>query len=299
MTHRLNRRICSGMEPERTRRSDRLGLELRILVSGVDAEGREFAEESKTLVIGGYGAKIALARNLAPQQELWIRCLGTGKQAAARVIGEIGEGSEGRCYGIEMTDPDVRLWGIEFPPLSESDKAVARALLECSRCHNRGLVYLNEFEVEVFDAHRSLWRPCKQCGQVRLWNLAETEAPSRPPPVSVNPSAQAEPNQAASLRAQDQREHLRLSLRMKAYIRTPHSGEEVIVTDNVSRGGFSFVSRRSYGVGNVLEVSVPYSPGAANIFSPARIVRVEDLPDEGMSSYGVAYIPATESWPRN
>ena len=62
------------------------------------------------------------------------------------------------------------------------------------------------------------------------------------------------------------------------------------MTENVSRGGFSFKSTERFGVGQIVEVCVPYAPGADNIFLSARIARMEALPQEGVHSYGVAHL---------
>jgi len=42
-------------------------------------------------------------------------------------------------------------------------------------------------------------------------------------------------------------------------------------------GGLSFRSRKSYAVGSIFEVAVPYSPGSLAIFVPASIGHVEAL----------------------
>jgi hypothetical protein len=254
----------------------------------MDAMGQGFVEESRTLLLSRHGAKILLRHMLVPEQEISIRYLATTKEADVRVVGQIGGGSEGQYYGVEFLDPNINLWDIEFPPLSESEKAVARVLIECVRCHTRVLSYLNEFEAEVFEANQILSRSCARCTDMSLWKLATVEAPSAQVTLPL-----PDPGK----RTQNERKEVRVGLHMKACIRTAHSGEEIVVTENVSRGGFSFKSRQRYGEGNVVEVSVPYSPGGANIFSPARIEYPEEEQAEGPTSYGVAYIPVHKGWP--
>ena len=47
------------MEPsDHVRRSDRIELELRITVSGTDAQGQDFMEETYTTIVGRQGAKL-------------------------------------------------------------------------------------------------------------------------------------------------------------------------------------------------------------------------------------------------
>jgi hypothetical protein len=156
------------MGSDRTRRSDRVSLEVPIQVAGTDAIGRDFTADTRMLVLSRHGAKIVLGRKLVPDQEVSIFCKSTGKESVARVVGQMGKIPEGHLYGVELLDPEVNLWDIEFPPLSESEKAAARVLLECGHCHSRVLSYLNEFEAEVFEANGFLSRACKRCTDVSV-----------------------------------------------------------------------------------------------------------------------------------
>ena len=140
------------METEHTRRSDRVYLELHIVVTGIDATGRGFMDETRTLVLSRHGAKILSCRKLAPEQELRIRCTKTRREAIARIVGKIGGDAEGYYYGIEFLEPDASVWAIEFPPLAESEMAVGRVLLECEGCQTQEVTYLDVFAAEVLMA---------------------------------------------------------------------------------------------------------------------------------------------------
>jgi hypothetical protein len=88
----------------------------------------------------------------------------------------------------------------------------------------------------------------------------------------------------------DRRVDKRLALKMKACVRTHTYGDDVVATENVSKGGFGFKSKNKYGVDMVVEVSVPYSAGAGNIFSIAKIAGLRPLPHESVFVYGVCYL---------
>jgi hypothetical protein len=283
------------MESDGKRRSDRVVLELPILVSGTDCLGEAFVEQTHTLLLSRHGAKIVLRRKLVPDQEISIRCHETGQESDARIVGQIGgNNDDGFFYGVELLDLNANLWGIEFPTVDESENAVGRVLLECMRCHNRVLTYLNEFEAEVLDANRHLSRYCKKCTDMSLWR--ET----RLMPGEKAPEEEAKPASAGLVRPQrtrNDRKYTRLDLKVKVCIRAPQYGEEIAVTENVSRGGFRFHSSRHYREGWLIEAALPYSRTAANIFAAARIVYAAELPD-GTSVYGVQYVPKTEAWPR-
>ncbi len=272
------------------RQSDRVSIVIPIQVLGTDVDGATFTEEAQTLLLSRTGAAIVLKRKLAPQQEIIIRRRAPGTEADARVVGQMGGGSESYVYGVELLDPTVNLWGIEFPPLTESEKAVGRVLLECGGCQSREVVYLGELEAEVFEANRCISRPCKACRETTLWKEAQYEAARKREPVSDQPAAEAKPVPAPPLRTQNERKRVRVSGRMTACIRHAIFGEEVVATENVSRGGLCFKSRKSYPMGSSLEVALPYSLGPANIFIDARIVYARELPSEGLNRYGVAYL---------
>ncbi len=279
------------------RRSDRIYLRLPIQVSGTDCKHFAFADHTETLVLSAHGALILLKRDLVPEQEVSIYFAPARREVAARVVGQIGEDAEGRYYGVEFLDPEANLWEIEFPPLAKSEDAAARVLLECENCHRREVAYLNEFEAEVYEANRCIWRTCQRCGETRPWWEVGAEDLAEYEEAALDVAEAAEAPAPARPRTRNERRHARLSLHMTACIRHPQLGDEVISTQNVSRGGLCFTSRKLYGVGSVIQVAVPYSEGGANIFAPARIVRSQD--SEGAYIYGISYVPVHKGWPED
>lgn len=284
------------METPRKRRSDRISVELPIVVSGVDVLGENFADPGRTIVIARYGAKILTYRKLSPEIEIHVQCLMTNEGSEARVLGRIREAPEGVYYGIELLDQEVNLWGVEFPPIEESKTAVGRALLECCRCRNRQLVYLNEFEAEVLHRYLSLWRFCKKCAETNLWKETWIKATEELPQDLLAPGAAPPTPPSPPKRMRDDRKHVRLDIHMKALIRDPQAWQEVVVTDDISRGGFSFSSKKHYGEGWKIEVALPYSVGGSNVFSMAKIMRAMPMKGKEEFVYGAAYIPWQDAW---
>lgn len=276
------------MENQDARRSDRVPLELPIVVAGTDALGETFIEQSRTILLGRHGAKIVLARKLVPSEEINIRCLTTSRESDARVVGQLGAEGENYYYGVELLDTDANLWDVEFPGPEKSQAAVGRVLLECLHCHRQELVYLDEFEMEVLETNQSLSRYCRRCTDTVMWK------PSAP--QAGQDSAAAEPpHETRPRRSRNDRKHVRLDLKAEVCIRHPQLGEEVATTVNVSRGGFRFKSHKGYGEGWVIEASLPYSRTGANIFTPARIVYVGEVADERAYVYGVMYLPKIQA----
>jgi hypothetical protein len=122
------------MGRERLRRSDRISLEVPVIVAGKDAAGFVFVGDAKTILVSSQGAKILLARKPVPHHEISIRCVHTRREADARVVGQIGQEAKGYNYGGAFLDLGTNIWKIEFPPSAEGDEAVGRVVLECSGC---------------------------------------------------------------------------------------------------------------------------------------------------------------------
>jgi hypothetical protein len=94
--------------------------------------------------------------------------------------------------------------------------------------------------------------------------------------------------------AQDHPEHKRKYHRAKAKFRAcirRHGFEDdIVVCEDVSRGGVRFKSRRAYNVNTMFAIAVPYSPGTSSIFSPAQIIYVQELEPQKYFRCGAAYI---------
>ncbi len=278
------------MDAGERRKSDRVSIAVPIRVSGTDAAGQAFEEQTRTVVISRDGATIVLNRKLAPGQYVTISRVKGNKAASAQVVGQIGGQPHGYIYGMAVQHPTCgSLWDILFPPLEESEKAAIRLLLECTSCQAREVAYLNELEVEVFEANRSLSRACKQCSEWTVWKQLPSLLSDEADVVSA-PAAQAPPTS-------NRRKEARAQLTMSACIRQPGFGEEIALIENISRGGLRFLSPNTYFEGSRVEVAAPYSPEAANIFVPARIVRVRERPDKGLTEYGVEYMKTHRSRP--
>jgi hypothetical protein len=272
------------------RRTHRVSLVIPIEVMGTDIRGQPFSEKAQTAVISRYGAAIVLKREVAPEQQVLIRRIDNGQEAVFRVLGQIGRQAEGSVYGVALMDSSVNLWGIHFPPLAESAQAVGRVLLECAACQSREIAYLSELDAEVFEANHCLSRPCKGCNQTTFWRQAEHTITSKRTLEPFPGRAVPGPSPTSPRRTQNERAYARVKTKFTACIRHATLGDEVIVTEDVSRGGLRFKSHKHYSQGSLIEVAFPYSPTGANIFASARIIRAQEHRGEGLVEYGVAFV---------
>lgn len=276
------------MPTENTRRSDRVGLGLRIEVSATDLNGQVFVEQARTIVISHHGATVAVSRKLAPEQELTIRCVGSGRQAQYRLMGEVRKQADRYVYAVALRDESVNPWDLKFAPLTESEKAIGRVLLECGGCQSRELVYLNELDLELFEVTRSLSRPCRRCQASTLWGFTRHEEPIKQLSPQVGAAGALQPSPVANVRTRNGRKKPRMRLKLTACVRQPGFEEGVVICDSISRGGLCFTSAKRYFEGTWIEVAIPYSPEAANIFVPAKIVYSKKA--EGGFRHGVQYL---------
>jgi hypothetical protein len=277
------------MTAPNTRQSDRAALSIEIEAQGTESDGRKFIEPARTLLISRNGAAIVIERQLAPGQTLVLRRRtnnGDQQEARVRVVAEIGPQPEGRAYGVAILDPGVNFWGVQFPDLEESGKAMARAVIQCMHCQIREVAYLNERELREFETHQALARYCPVCGFPALWTQASQASEEKT--ASTEDAAAGPTRQGAKSR---------LKTLLSACIRMPGEADEMAVCENVSRGGVCFRSRRRYEPGTQITVAFPFRQEGANIFVAARVIHCQELRSAGLFRHGVAYI-APQSEPR-
>ncbi|HXW62236.1 MAG TPA: PilZ domain-containing protein [Candidatus Acidoferrales bacterium] len=275
------------------RRSDRVSLTLLLEASGIDSQGQEFKGPARTLLINRTGAVIVLERELLPEQQIHLQRRApheAHRHSQVRVVGQFGRQKDGYLYGVELPDPSIDLWGVEFPPSAESLEAVARMLVECSYCRTREVVHLNELELRAFEANRGIARHCKSCGVPSIWTQAPHEDEKRFTARATRSRRAAESSGAIPPEGeQRQRQRVRLHTRLSACVRQAGADDELAVCEDISPLGVCFRSKRRYEGGAMVEVAVPYSPDAANIFLPAIVIYSEAIPKAGLFRHGAQY----------
>jgi hypothetical protein len=98
------------------RRSQRVALAVRLVVSGVPALGPAFVEETTTVVVNAHGAMIQLREPVQKGQMLNVRNAVTGEELACKIV-DVTAGSSGQPeVGVEFTEPHPHFWRVSFPP---------------------------------------------------------------------------------------------------------------------------------------------------------------------------------------
>ena len=99
------------------RRSSRLLLSVRIVVSGANREnGISFEASGNTLVVNKHGALIRTIEGLSQGMKILVTVPSRNQSVRARVVWS-NPALEGK-YGIEFESP-CDLWGVCFPPEAE------------------------------------------------------------------------------------------------------------------------------------------------------------------------------------
>ena len=293
------------MPPEHLRRSNRIAREIAILLVGSDMEGKVFSEQTKTVLLSRHGAGIISQYVLSAEQELILRRLDTDKEAEVRVVGQLGYLGESHTYGVAFLDPEVDLWGVDFPSMTNSEKEASRMLLQCSSCKAREMIQQSDVESDVYLVNEGIVRSCKRCGSSTIWKQATEDAggepvrmESTPPeaeeraePVENLPAASPDsaPAPQPAARTENKRKHVRTKVNFKACIRSHAFGDDIVTCEDISRGGLRFKSRKEYVAKTEIEVAAPYSPGTPDIFVRGYIVYVLELKQERRFRCGVCY----------
>jgi hypothetical protein len=102
--------------------------------------------------------------------------------------------------------------------------------------------------------------------------------------LTLTPPRESEPPRV------NRRKHARTKVNYSACVRHPERGDDIVVCEDMSRGGLRFKSKKTYYERTLIEIAVPYVPGQAPIFVPAQIVFVQELPDQQLIRYGIAYL---------
>jgi hypothetical protein len=158
------------MRPVVQRRSCRLAMSIPIRVYAIDYQGRDFIEDTSTLVVNRHGAKIRLDHQLLPEQEIRLLDRSTQQEAIFRVVSKVQAANrDSSFWGVECLEADSNIWGIPFPPSLPADQSSVRVLLQCPICFSRELVFLDEFLVASLDSMGGISRGCLNCRTSALW----------------------------------------------------------------------------------------------------------------------------------
>jgi hypothetical protein len=281
---------ASGSAPgDQERQSDRIRYAYRLNIAGKDSSDISFNESSRTEIITRDGGLIVTGLSLATGHV--IKLTRGEKSRGARIIGQVGIRGDEFLYGVQFVDPSAdAFWDVHFPA-TNPDGSAGKSVLQCTKCTRQELLHLSEIEMVVFESMRVIPHHCPQCVLETLWSepsiVGDNALVSRSEAYNLT-----ETPAARRQRTVNDRKHGRVQMRnIKACVHRPGFEDDIVTVTNLSRGGIGFTSPINYFAGTRIEVAVPYTEGAANVFTPAKIVRVRcrptaDIPGE----FGLEYV---------
>lgn len=213
----------------------------------------------------------ALAKDLIP---VTLECSGCHRQVSLQFdatemdVHTVNEGSLRYCSRCSLST----VWKLAIPPADPASPAVLPPIESADRKTASPVAEIR-FALDPPTGPPPLAVPAP-LSTAQIAAMPSTVTPLAPPP---------KPTQA------NRRSERRTKVKYNACIRVSGWGEEVVPCEDMSRGGFSFHSRRQYSVETMIEAAVPYTPNGASIFVPAQIANAAPAPG-GLFRYGVAYI---------
>jgi hypothetical protein len=256
---------------ERRRRTERVLLRIPIEVKGTAADGEPFNEKTFTLVVNRDGARIGLKTLLRPNDRLSITNLQNRVCCPFRVVERatdtLGDGLPE--FGVECLEPDVNVWGINFPRkmAAPAKEEMVDALLECSRCKVRELAQLTLEQYRGLISQSSVDRDCGKCAARTNWVFGFVEAePDEAAAAAPDPASSSEGGGIERRRAK------RVTVKLPVRLRLDDGRDEVARTENLSKTGVCFASDLDLKRGDALKVTVGYAAGANAAEIKARVV---------------------------
>jgi hypothetical protein len=98
------------------RRSQRIEMNVPVVVYRTRREGPPFYENTQTLVINAHGALVDLTDMVAPRQKLQMQNPESGENLECRVVSVKRERIGPPKVAVEFTQPTPSFWRIAFPP---------------------------------------------------------------------------------------------------------------------------------------------------------------------------------------
>src|ERR1700756_459146 len=100
----------------KNRRSQRIELNVPVVVYRARGEGPQFYENTQTLVISAHGALMDLTDMVAPTQRLQVQNSDSGEHLECRVVSVKKERIGPPKVAVKFTRPAPNFWRIAFPP---------------------------------------------------------------------------------------------------------------------------------------------------------------------------------------
>ena len=258
----------------------RVHAALPVQIRGLDSKGKPYCMVALSEVITRDGGLIVASVSLATGAH--VTMARGNKEAEAKVVALVRFLDESNAYGIRFLGDAPSFWGIQAWD-GKPEPPAGRVILQCSECKISSVVELGEVDMVVMECVPVLGHFCTNCNTKTLWEppqsltdeLLVTGSAVFSMPTRRQHQQQEMLKQIRPGGTREQRRFRRVALqRVRACIRSVGRTEDVTSVMDFSRGGLRFTSTVDYQAGERVEVAVPFTPGAGNIFVWAKVVRV-------------------------
>ena len=106
----------SPSHPENRRRSERVMLQIPIVVTTKTVDGENLREETQTLVVNAHGGLMKLSMEVLNGQPILLKNPRSGIEAPARVVRIENPPGGYTAVAFEFDEPFPKFWPVEFPP---------------------------------------------------------------------------------------------------------------------------------------------------------------------------------------
>ena len=111
-----DKKLTDSNRLSKDRRSQRIEMNVPVVVYRTRGEGPQFYENTQTLVINAHGALMDLTDMVAPRQRLQVQNPESGEHLECRVVSVKKERIGPPKVAVEFTQPAPSFWRIAFPP---------------------------------------------------------------------------------------------------------------------------------------------------------------------------------------
>lgn len=98
------------------RRSERIALNVPVVVYRVRGDGPQFSETTQTLVVSAHGALVSLTQLVVPRQKIHVQNQKSGEQLECRVVSVERAVTGPPRVAVEFTKASPGFWKLAFPP---------------------------------------------------------------------------------------------------------------------------------------------------------------------------------------
>src|SRR5215470_13032049 len=117
-----NQKLTATKRWLKNRRSQRVELNVSVVVYRAPSQGPVFYENTQTLVVNAHGALVTLTDLVTPRQRLFMQNEGNGEHLECRVV-SVKKAPIGPQVALEFTQPTPSFWHIVFAPSDWKPKA--------------------------------------------------------------------------------------------------------------------------------------------------------------------------------